>query len=376
MNKIRLSKSSIGLEEKEAVVKVLDKEFLGMGEEVSLFEQRIAETIGVDSDCVVCVNTGTSALHIALAALDIGLGDEVLVPSITYVASLQAISATGATPVLCDVLENNAFIDLSDASKRITPKTKAIMPVHYASNCYGMDKVYDFSKKFNLRVIEDAAHSIGSKRHGVPIGQVGDVICFSFDGIKNVTSGEGGAIVTSDPLVIERVKDSRLLGVVKDTEQRLKGERSWFFDVERQGFRYHMSNIMAAIGIEQLKKITHFGTKRRECVNLYRSNLMGVKGIIQLDIPVTEIFPHIYVIKVSDGYRNELIEHLKQNNIECGIHYQPNHLLSLYKTIYSLPVSEKLFTELLTLPLHVDLSLANINRICKIITEFMSIKNA
>lgn len=376
MNKIRLSKSSIGIEEKEAVVKVLNKEFLGMGEEVGIFEQCLADVIDVELDNVICVNTGTSALHLALAALDVGVGDEVLVPSITYVASLQAISATGATPVLCDVLEDNVLIDLEDAKKRVTSKTKAIMPVHYASNCYEMDELYDFAEKHKLRIVEDAAHSIGSQRSGVPIGKVGDVICFSFDGIKNITSGEGGAVVTSDPVVQQRVRDARLLGVVKDTEQRLKGERSWFFDVKRQGYRFHMSNLMAAIGIEQLKKISYFGSLRQRNVSLYRSKLIAVEGILQLNYPVKEVIPHIYVVKVVNGYRNALMNHLRDQGIECGVHYQPNHLLTLYKTDYSLPISEKLFKELLTLPLHADLTEVDIERVCNTVIEFMRKNNA
>ena len=371
MNKIRLAKSSIGKEEKEAVIKVLDKEFLGMGEEVGLFELRLSEVIGISEDNVICVNTGTSALHLALLALDVGAGDEVLVPSITYVASLQAISATGATPIICDVFEDSVLIDHHDAKNRITEKTKAIMPVHYASNCSGMSDVYRLAKEFDLRVVEDAAHSIGSQRDGKSIGKVGDVICFSFDGIKNMTSGEGGAVVTSDILVQKRIKDARLLGVIKDTEQRLKGERSWFFDVERQGYRYHMSNIMAAIGLEQLKKINKFGDIRKSSVESYRSKLKNLPNVFQLNMSSAEAIPHIYVIKIENGYRDALMGHLRSEGIECGVHYQPNHLLSLYKTDYRLPVSEKLYHQLLTLPLHADLLEQDIVRICDAIGKFM-----
>ena len=376
MRKIRLSKSCLGSEEKDAVVRVLDKEFLGMGEEVGLLEQELAAYLNLKNSSVVCVNTGTAALHLALSALDIGIGDEVLVPSITYLASLQAISATGAKPVICDVLEDSVLIDPQDARTRITPNTKAIMPVHYASNSYGLDAIYNLAQEFNLRVVEDAAHSIGSKQGENFIGSSGDILCFSFDGIKNMTSGEGGAVVTADPIVLQRIKDARLLGVMKDTEKRLSGQRSWFFDVEHQGYRFHMSNIMAAIGREQLKKLNNFGIKRRQLVNVYRKSLSAVNGISHLNYPVTEIVPHICIIKITNGLRNQLMEFLRSKGVECGVHYQPNHLLTFYRTNYSLPIAEKLFEQLLTLPLHADLSVEDVDYVCNHIKEFMRVNHA
>lgn len=377
MKKFRLSKSCIGEEEKLAVIKVLDKEYLGMGEEVGLLEKELASFLDLPvSREAVCVNTGTAALHLALLALDIGVGDEVLVPSITYLASVQAISATGATPIICEVLEDTVLLDPNDARKRITANTKAIMPVHYASNCYGLESIYELAKEFNLRVIEDAAHSIGSKLGDKFIGSFGDILCFSFDGIKNMTSGEGGAVVTADPIVLQRIKDARLLGVMKDTEKRLSGQRSWFFDVEHQGYRYHMSNIMAAIGREQLKKLINFGRKRREFVSIYRSELADVSGISQLNYPITEVIAHIYVIKITNGLRNQLMDFLRSVGVECGVHYQPNHLLTFYRTKYSLPIAEKLFEELLSLPLHPDLSAEDVNTVCDHVKEFMRANHA
>ena len=250
---IRLSKSCVGEEEKIALARVIDEGFLGMGKEVQSFEREIAEFIGTELN-VICVNTGTAALHLALACLGIGAGDEVLVPSITYVASFQAIAATGARPIACDVTMDKVFIDLEDAEKRITDRTKAIMPVHYGSNSIGIEAVYEFAKRYKLRVVEDAAHSFGCYRNGKKVGASGDIICFSFDGIKNITSGEGGAVVTADNILARRIMDARLLGVEKDTEMRFEGKRSWSFDVRHIGYRYHMSNLMAAIGREQLKK--------------------------------------------------------------------------------------------------------------------------
>ena len=355
MSTIRLSKSVVGEEEKSALARVIDAGYLGMGQEVQLFENELKVYMGTELD-VVCVSTGTAALHLALACLDIGPGDEVLVPSITYVASFQAISATGATPVACDVDEASGFIDLVDARGRITPNTRAIMPVHYASDSQNMGSVYAFAKIYQLRVIEDAAHSFGCKRDGSLIGYMGDIICFSFDGIKNITSGEGGAVVTSDSKLSQRIKDARLLSVEKDTEKRYRGERSWDLDVRHQGFRYHMSNLMAAIGREQLKKVDIFSSHRRVCASRYLEGLKDINGLVFLDLDYKNIVPHIFPVRIINGQRDKLMEVLRAENIECGIHYMPNHLLRFFSTKYPLPNAEKLGLELLSLPLHADLT--------------------
>lgn len=365
--KIRLSKSSITEAEKQAVLKVLDSEFLGMGVEVQKFEEEIKYFLSSDMD-IVCVNTGTSALHLALSALGIGIGDEVLVPSLTYVASYQAISATGATPISCEIKEDTFFIDIEDAQNKITRNTKAIMPVHYASSSKGIDEVYTLAKKYKLRVVEDAAQAFACKRDDKLIGVDGDIICFSFDGIKNITSGEGGAILSDDKEFIQRVKDARLLGVEKDTEKRYNKERSWDFDVKHQGFRYHMSNIMAAIGMEQLKRIDNFRIKRQTIVKKYLKELDNVEEIEFLNFDYDELVSHIFVIKIKN--RDRLRAYLMNNNIECGVHYKPNHLLSKYKSSFSLPVTEKIYKEILTLPCHSDLTLNEQNTVIKTIREF------
>lgn len=368
--KIRLSKSSISQIEKDAVLKVLDSEFLGMGEEVKLFESKIKTYVQTDMD-VVCVSTGTSALHLALSALNIGNGDEVLVPSLTYIASYQAISATGAKPISCEINPDTLFIDGDDAKSKITKNTKAIMPVHYASSSKGIDKVYKLAKEYNLRVIEDAAQAFGSKKDGNLIGIYGDIICFSFDGIKNITSGEGGAILSNDKEFIQRVQDGRLLGVEKDTDKRYAGQRSWDFDVNNQGFRYHMSNIMAAIGIVQIDRIDRFRSARQKIAKKYIKELSSIKEVKFLDFNYDEVLPHIFVIKVSD--RDELREYLIINNIECGVHYKPNHLLSKYKTEDNLPITENIYENILTLPCHSDLTELEQEYVINKIMEFFNV---
>lgn len=365
--KIRLSKSSISQAEKKAVLKVLDKEYLGMGEEVKLFEEKIKNYLQTEMD-VVCVNTGTSALHLSLSVLGLREGDEVLVPSLTYVASYQAISATGAKPISCEVNPDTLFIDVEDAMSKITKNTKVIMPVHYASSSKGMDQVYEFARKFKIRVVEDAAQAFGSKRDGLLVGTIGDIICFSFDGIKNITSGEGGAILSKDKYFIQKVQDARLLGVEKDTEKRYSGQRSWDFDVNNQGFRYHMSNIMAAIGLAQIDRLEKFKIKRQDIFKTYAVAFKDMKEIQILDFNYDEIVPHIFVIKAIN--RDQLRNFLLSNGIECGIHYKPNHLLSIYKSTKELLVTQKIYNEILTLPCHYDLTKSEQHLIINKIREF------
>ena len=223
---IKLSKSCIGVNEKEAVLRVLDSEFLGMGQEVALFQKELEEFFGRKA---ICVSSGTAALHLALHACGLKGNEEVLVPSVTYLATYQAISATGATPVSVDVSKSDLLMDMEDCEKKITKKTKVIMPVHYASNPCNMNKLLELKNKYNIRLIEDAAHAFGSYYDNKKIGSFGDVTCFSFDGIKNITSGEGGAVISDDLSILNKVQDASLLGVSNEANYRYKNERKWDF---------------------------------------------------------------------------------------------------------------------------------------------------
>lgn len=368
-NLIRLSKSCISLEEKELVKKTLDKEFLGMGEEVGLFEKKLSDYFDRKTVCVV---NGTAALHLAIQACNIGLDDEVLVQSLTYVSSFQSISATGAKPVACDVNLDTLTINLEDAKKKLTSKTKAIMPVHYAGGVGNLDEIYNFADKNNLRIIEDAAHAFGTSYKNKKIGSLGDIACFSFDGIKNITSGEGGCVVTSDREVLKKIEDSRLLGVEKDTAKRYANSRSWTFDVADQGWRYHMSNIMAAIGIIQFDKKDNLFKKRQEIAKSYDKFFQNYKSIKTLNNNYNEVVPHIYPLIISglkdrDAFQSFLLD----NNIQTGIHYLPNHFLKFYKknNNHKLENTEKISTKLISIPLHPELNFKEIEYISKTIIK-------
>jgi dTDP-4-amino-4,6-dideoxygalactose transaminase len=364
----RLSQPEISEEEIVAVTAVLRSEFFGMGKEVASFEENLGSFFGRET---LCVSTGTAAVQLGLIGAGIKPGDEVLVPSLTFIATYQAISATGAVPVSCDVNPNSLQIDLGDARKRITPKTKAIVPVYFvgATNC--LDEVEEFGRANNLRVVADAAHAFGSKHKGKLVGSFGDISCFSFDGIKNITSGEGGCIVTNDQDALNRIRDARLLGVVGDSEKRRNRERSWDFDVQQQGWRFHMSDIFAAIGMVQLRKLEINSKKRQDLFNRYLLNLKNNSQVALFEWDTsTGMVPHIFVLRIP-GLRNrdELRLKLENLGIPTGVHYKPNHLLSFYKEKYHLPATESVYPEILTLPLHTRLEIKDVDKICEILIE-------
>lgn len=372
-NLIRLSKSVLSKEEKKAVNKVINEGYLGMGKHVQNFENELQSMIFKRP--TACVVNGTAALHLALQACGIGEGDEVLVQSITYLASFQAITASGAKPISCDIDLLKLTLDLEDARKKITSRTKAIMPVHYAGDLGAYQSIYDLARDFNLRVIEDAAHAFGGKKNGQYIGSFGDIVCFSFDGIKNITCGEGGCVTSNDLNVINKIKDSRLLGVNKDTEQRFSGKRSWEFDVLEKGWRYHMSDLMASIGSAQLKKLDKFSKKRQNIATYYDTKLKDLDQIYIFNRDYKSIVPHIYPIKLGDKIKREHFKsYLEKRQIQTGIHYKPNHLLTLFKKNDLSPLlkTESIYKKIISLPLHPELKYKEIDYIVDIIKEYLN----
>lgn len=364
-----VSRPSIGVEELEEIKKVFDTGWLGLGSTVYEFENKIKEYLGAGN--VIAVNSGTNALHVALDAFDIGEGDEVIVPSLTYCACIQVITALKARPVFCEIDPETLNVDIEDVEKRITPETKAIIPVHYCGNACDMDTLLNIGKDRNIRIIEDAAHAFGSSYKGKKIGSFGDATCFSFDPIKNITCGEGGAVVLSDDSIAELIRRKRILGIDKDTWKRYKNERSWFYEVTTQGYRYHMSNINAAIGLAQFKKLDVFIERKTKIVKSYNEQFKDLGGIKLLDWNLDNTAPFTYIIRVLDGKRNELMDFLQERGIGTGIHYIANHTQPFFKKfVGSLPVTEKICGEILTLPLYFDMTDRDINLVIESVQEF------
>lgn len=368
---IKYAKGCLGQEELKEVEEAFNYGYFGLAYKVTEFESKIQEYLKTDR-YVIATNTGTTALHLVLDSLGIGPGDEVILPSFTFVATAQAITACGATPVFCDINESTLLMDIEDVKKKISNKTKAIIPVHYSGQPCDMDQLLEIKQKYNIRIIEDAAHAIGSKYKNQNIGSFGDITCFSFDSIKVITCGEGGAIVTEDKALAELCKEKRLLGIDRKTMHQTDWKkRSWQYDVKVQGYRYHMSNINAAIGVAQLRKIDEFIKHRVSLCNRYDSLLKDIDGIELIKVNYSEIAPFMYVIKVKDNKRNDLKDFLQSKEIETGISYIPCHTFSFYKdNVNTFPVTEKVFEEILCLPLHFDVSINDVDLIVNFIIDF------
>jgi dTDP-4-amino-4,6-dideoxygalactose transaminase len=365
-----VSRPSIGFEELEEIKKIFDTGWLGLGSTVYEFENKLKEYLG--SKNVIAVNNGTNALHIALDAFGIGEGDEVIVPSLTYCACIQVITALKARPVFCEIDPGTLNLDIEDTRQRITKKTKAIVPVHYCGNACDMEALLNIGREHNIHIIEDAAHAFGSSYKGKKIGSFGDATCFSFDPIKNITCGEGGAVVLSDDNIAEMIRRKRILGIDKDTWKRYKNERSWFYEVTTQGYRYHMSNINAAIGLVQLKKLNMFVEKKRSIVKLYNEQLSSLEGIKLLEWNLNETAPFTYIIRVIDGKRDKLMDYLKEKGVGSGIHYIANHTQPFFRKYAStLPVTEKTCNEILTLPLYYDMKDGDVDLVIESVAAFI-----
>jgi len=368
---MKLSKSIVGKKETAAVKKIIeDYGYLGMGKEVLSFEEELATYLGRPSNEVVCVNSGTAALHLAIEAVT-NPGDEVLVPTITYVATYSAITAAGCKPVSCDVTIDNLNICLLDAQRKVTERTRVIIPVHFGGTPCDLQSIGKFAKINGLRIIEDAAHAFGSKYMSMKIGSIGDITCFSFDGIKNITSGEGGAIISSDREFLTKVKNNRLLGVQNDSEARYKGQRTWDINVQSQGYRYHMSDVFAAIGRVQLSRFEkEFSPKRKLLAKHYVKCLESINWIIPVQDCFSDVTPHIFPVRILNGQREKVIERLATKDIPYGLHYKPNHLIPYFNSDgFSCPNAEKVYSEILTFPLHPELSLEEIDTIINIIKD-------
>jgi perosamine synthetase len=365
---IKVSQGCLGEAELAAVREVFATGYFGHSAPVVAFERALGQYVGAAH--VVAVNSGTAALHLALDALGIGPGDEVVVPSITYVASFQAISATGARPVPCEVDPRTLNVDVADVGRRITSRTRALMPVHYAGAVCDLEALEALAATHRLHVVEDAAHALGATRGGRRVGG-GEIACFSFDSIKNITCGEGGAIACRDGELAERMRQARHLGVRRAGDGALGAPRGVAFDVVAQGFRCHMGAINAAIGLVQLGRLEEFVERRRAICRRYDDAFRSLDSVRPIEVDYREAAPHIYVVRVTGGRRDALMRFLRDADVETGINYAPNHLHAYYRREgVSLPVSEAVYGEILTLPLHCALSDADVERVIDVVRRF------
>ncbi len=370
---IKVSGPTVGAEELAALRAALDEGYFGHGALVVAFEAALQAYLGAPH--VVAVSNGSAALHLALASLGLGPGDEVIVPSLTFVACFQMIAATGATPVPCEVDPDTLRMAPADVERRLTPATRALMPVHYAGNPCDLEAIYALAQRHGLRVVEDAAHALGSTYQGRLIGSFGDVVCFSFDSLKNMTCGEGGAVVCQDAELADRLRRMRLLGIARPPVADPALMKRWLYEVREPGFRYHLSNLNAALGLAQLLKLPGFIARRRQLARRYDAALADLPGLRTLPLDYTAVAPQIYVVRVIDGRRDELLEYLRQCDIEASINYIPNHHFERFRFRGEppgggLPVTDRVFTEILTIPLHCNLTDAQAAYVIDCLTRF------
>jgi dTDP-4-amino-4,6-dideoxygalactose transaminase len=348
-------------EEFSAVQKVLESGWLTMGAVTQDFEQEFAAYTG--SKHAFAVNNATAALHLACQAFGLGPGDEVIVPSLTFVATANAIRYTGATPVFVDIIsETDLTISPEAIEKAITPKTKAIMIMHYSGYACDMSRIMEIAKKHNLQVIEDAAHAAGSYLDGKHLGSFGIAGCFSFFSNKNMTTGEGGMVITDNDEMAEKIRVLRSHGMTSMTWDRHQGH-AWSYDVVALGFNYRIDEIRSALGRVQLSKLKGYNTRRRELTQLYWEMLQELtpEVIIPFEnhagISSCHIMPIVLPQKAD---RLHFMEKMKEKGIQTSIHYPPIHRFSAFKDSFdrplSLAVTDDVASREVTLPLYPTLT--------------------
>jgi len=374
VEKIAVFAPHIGVDTLKHVTDALNVGWLGMGATTKEFEERIAEFLGLKGRFVVATNTGTSAFHIALRAAGIGPGNEVITPSFNYVADHQAIRAAGAEPVMCDVRDDNLGIDIEKAEALITKRTRAIDPLHFAGIPCDLDGVYRLAEKHGLRVLEDATHAFGTLHNGRRIGSFGDITWFSFDPVKIVTSIDGGCVVVNSEKELHDLQRLRLLGVDKDTTERYNNRRAWDYDVVSEGYRYHLTNIMASVGVSQIKRAAEFIASRQQVCRAYSD---AFRGIRDLKVPPTDfsgVSPFIYSLRVLKGRREALIAHLNGRQIDVGVHFIPVHKHAYFSSCHrgDMSVTDRVTREVLTLPLHSNMKPEFVNRVIAGVSGFFS----
>lgn len=364
----------IGVDTLKHLTDALDVGWLGMGALTKEFEDRIAAYLELDGRHVVATNTGTSALHLALLVAGVGPEDEVITPSFNYVADHQAVRMCGAEVVMCDVREADLGIDVEKAEGLITEHTKAIIPLSFAGIPCDLDGVYRLATKHHLRVVEDDCHAFGSTLGGRKLGSFGDIACFSFDPVKILTSIDGGCLVVNSTEELERLHRLRLLGVDKDTTIRYKNKRAWDYDVVDQGFRYHLTNILASVGISQIKRVDEFIRSRRRVCQAYNQAFSRLDGVKVPNSDFTNVSPFIYSLRVLDGRREAFIEHLRDRGIDAGIHFVPVHKHTAFRNARrsDMEVTDRVVEEVVTVPLHSNMAVEDIDRVVDGVCTFFA----
>lgn len=369
----------IGEEEIAAVVQVLRSGWVTTGPKAKQFEAEFAAFLGGDVQAIA-VNSATAGLHLGLEALGIGPGDEVITTTHTFTATAEIIRYLGADPVFVDVDAITLCIDPVAVERAITPRTKAIIPVHFAGRAADMGSLLALAHRHGLRVMEDAAHALPTTCDGKLIGTLeSDVTVFSFYANKTMTTGEGGMLVTRNPEIAKRARVMRLHGISRDAFDRFTSKvPSWYYEIVAPGFKYNMTDLAAAMGIEQLKKVHSFAERRTQVATWYDTALADLPLVRPPHAKRGDVHSwHLYVVQAADGaklQRDQLIEHLFAKRIGCSVHYIPLHLQPYWRDTYGLtpemfPVSQRIYERTLSLPMYSRMSQADVGRVAEAIKD-------
>jgi dTDP-4-amino-4,6-dideoxygalactose transaminase len=379
-NFLPFSPPFIGSEEIDAVSTVLRSGWITSGPGVKSFEAQFASFVGTKD--ALALNSCTAGLHIALVMLGIGPGDEVIVPTMTFAATANVVEHVGARPVLVDVEADTLNIDPNATAEAITPRTRAIIPVHYGGHPADMDALLALADKHGLAIIEDAAHAVSASYKGKSIGSIGDLTAFSFYATKNLTTGEGGMLTVGRGRTdLAEARVLALHGMSRDAWKRYSREGSWYYEIVAPGYKYNMTDIQAAIGQVQLNKLPAMQARRRAIVEQYQRALEPMAAfILPVERDEVESAWHLFPIRLNSEWpinRNDMIELMKQQNIGTSVHFIPLHVHPFYREKYSLrpeqfPVAQKAYERLVSIPLHPGLSEADISDILSAIHRIIS----
>jgi dTDP-4-amino-4,6-dideoxygalactose transaminase len=368
----------IGDEEIAAVIEVLKSGWLTTGKRVQEFEALIKDLTGARH--AVAVNSCTAGLHLSLIALGVGPGDEVIVPDMTFCATANVVIHVGATPVIVDVTRDTYHIDPDAIERAITPRTKAIIPVHYGGQACDMERIGAIARAHRLFLIEDAAHAIGVEGHGRRVGTLGSTASFSFYVTKNVTTGEGGAVTTDDEQLADRIRRLSLHGISRDAWKRYSAEGTWYYEVLEPGQKCNLTDVAAAIGIPQLEHMHAFHARRAELAARMTEGLRGLPGIqTPRSLPYSNHVWHLYVIEVDETKagtsRDQMIEELKRRNIGTSVHFIPLHRHPAYQrygvSAEGLPISEEIFRRIISLPLYPKMSESDVDDVVSAVRDIV-----
>src|ERR1700694_2900163 len=369
--------AAVGEQEAQAAAEVIRSGWLTMGPRTFEFERQFAAYVGARH--AIAVSSCTAALHLALEAIGIQPGDEVLLPTTTFTATGEVVCYLGAKPVLVDVEPGSMNLDPADAARRITPRTRAIIPVHLAGVPCEMHPIQDLASAHGLRVIEDAAHSLPASYRGTPIGALSEITTFSFYATKTLTTGEGGMLTTGNDQVAARMRIMRLHGIEREAWKRYSGDGSWFYQVLDAGFKYNMTDIQAAIGLVQLGKCDDLSAARQAIADRYTSAFSGIPAL-----PVPECYTdrktswHLYVLRLrterlSIG-RDEFVSELKRRGIGTSVHFIPLHLHPFYQNRFGyrpgdFPQAEAEYARAFSLPIFPGMSATEIEAVITSVSE-------